>query len=101
MQKMKTHVPLGLLFEEPVPEHRDTVVPTYDDEADLSYIDYDGRRVPWAGIVEAVMVDAGAKTRNPFDVYSEADGRLRVLIQDSLMGTETVTKIMNESTDTD
>jgi hypothetical protein len=101
MERTEAHIPLGLLFEEPASLLQDMVAPTYDEETDLSYVVYSGRRVPWAGIVEAVATNTGTNSKKPFNAGSEADNRLCVLIRESLIGTETITKIVNRSTDTD
>jgi hypothetical protein len=71
MENREKVVPFGLLFEEAAPAPGDTLVPTYDEETDLSYVkDLQGHWVP----------------------YVEFSG---------VLGTQTETKVQHETTDTD
>jgi hypothetical protein len=91
-------IPFGLLFEEPAPQPRDLVVPIYDEEKDLSYVeDFRGQRVPYVEFNENTGTQTATKVHRESTDTDPTDDRANL----SVMGTTTSTSIRAESTDTD
>lgn len=94
MDGKQTNIPFGLLFEEAAPEPRGLIVPTYDEEADLSYVvDSAGHRIPYVEFTAAIGTET--HTRIASESVDEDENRL------GFLGTETATKVRIEATDRD
>ena len=98
MEKQDRAIPFGLLFEEAVPHPQGLIMPTYDEETDLSYVkDSQGRRVPYVELSRAIGTQTETKVwRETTDTDPEDDRAGH-----STTGTQTITAIRAESTDQD
>ena len=92
-------VPFGMLFEESPHQPERATSPAYDENADLSYVDYEGQRVPWVRLPE--FVRAPTATNSEIAVADPASEHRRTLFSLALADTETVTKMSAEITDRD
>ena len=102
MDNRESRVPFGLLFEEPVSLPKDLIIPTYDEQTDLSYVyDSDGSRIPCVEF-NLAGTDTVTKVRQETtdtDLFDDHRGHTR--IRRSLLGTDTITEAANEPTDQD
>jgi hypothetical protein len=98
MEKQEGAIPFGLLFEEAAPLPQDMIVPTYDEDTDLSYIkDPQGRRVPYVEFGRAIGTRTETKVWRETTDTDPEDDRTSL----SATGTTTLTEVRIESTDTD
>lgn len=98
MAKREECIPFGLLFEEAAPRPEDLITPTYDEETDLSYVENLQRHR-----VPYVEFHGATGTQTVTEVRAEATdtdpGDDHATF--SAIGTITQTKVVAESTDTD
>jgi len=124
--KRETNIPFGLLFEETAPQPQDLVVPQYDEAADISYVEGPaGNRIPYVEIRSAIGTQTETKAQGEPTDTDPGDDRtsfvatgastfaeVRVESTDTnfeddnarsfgRLGTDTVTRISGEPTDTD
>ena len=98
MEKQKRIIPFGLLFEEAAPQSQGLIVPTYDEETDLSYVeDLQGHWVPYVEFSGATGTQTETKVRRETTDTDPGDDRAGF----SAIGTNTLTEVRAESTDTD
>lgn len=99
VKETNSPVPFGLLFEEPAAQPQNLVMPVYDEETDLSYVeDPAGRLVPCVELTGVLGTQTNVTKiwTDPPDTDPEDDRQGFVHL-----GTMTLTKVRNESTDTD
>lgn len=98
MEKQERTTPFGLLFEEAAPQPQGLIMPTYDEETDLSYVeDLQGHRVPYVEFSGATGTRTATKVRRETTDTDPGDDRTGF----SAIGTATLTEVRAESTDTD
>jgi hypothetical protein len=98
MEKQERTIPFGLLFEEAVPLPQGLIMPTYDEETDLSYVeDLQGYRVPYVEFSVATGTQTETKVWRETTDTDPGDDRTGF----SATGTTTFTEVRVESTDTD
>jgi len=98
MEKQERSTPFGLLFEEAAPQPQDLIMPTYDEETDLSYVeDSQGRRVPYVEFSRAIGTRTATLVRREITDTDPEDDRAGSYAT----GTSTLTEVRSESTDTD
>ena len=99
MEKQKRAAPFGLLFEEVAPPPQDIIVPTYDEDTDLSYVkDSQGRLVPYVEAGRVVSTATLTKVRVESTDTDPEDDDARFF---GNLSTVSMTRIRAESTDTD
>lgn len=99
MEKQERPIPFGLLFEEAAPQPQGPIIPTYDEDTDLSYVkDSRGRRVPYVELSGAIGTHTGTKIRSEITDTDPEDDNARFF---GSLGTVTVTLVEAETTDTD
>jgi hypothetical protein len=87
--------PFGLLYEEPASRPPNLILPIYDEDSDLSYVeDSDGHQVPYVEFASAIGTETN--TRIAVEAPDEDKNHLS-----QLAGTHTFTEIELEPTDTD
>lgn len=95
MEQRKKATPFGLFYEEPASQPQSHVIPTYDEETDLSYLeDQDGSRVPYVEITSNICTET--QTRIADEAPDEDENYIS-----QFAGTHTVTKMELEPTDPD
>jgi hypothetical protein len=95
MDKANKPAPFGLLFEEPASRPPNPILPVYDEDTDLSYVeDSDGHQVPYVEFVSAI----GTETNTRIAVEAPDEDKD---YPGQLAGTHTVTKMQLEPTDPD
>jgi len=88
-------IPFGLLFEEPAAQPQGLIIPIYDEETDLSYVeDSNSRLIPYVEFTEAIGTET--HTRVAGEPVDEDKNRFS-----RFAGTDTVTEVEIEATDTD
>ena len=122
----KRAILFGLLFEEVAPQPQGLLMPTYDEETDLSYVqDREGHRIPYVELGGALGTQTETKAQGETTDTDPGDDRfgsvatstgtstkVRGQTMDTnsqhddarylaLLGTDTVTRIDRETTDTD
>jgi len=98
MEKQERTIPFGLLFEEAASPPQGLIMPTYDEETDLSYVeDSQGHRVPYVEFNVATGTQTETKVRRETTDTDPGDDRTGF----SATGTTTLTEVRVESTDTD
>ncbi len=101
MPTIRNGLPFGLLFEEPAPAPRRSVIPQYDERADLSFAqDQDGHWVPY---VELRLSGTDIETRAQGEP-TEGDQASCIESRSTwrpLASTDTFTKVAKEETDSD
>jgi len=98
MEKQERSIPFGLLFEEAAPQPQSLIMPTYDEETDLSYVeDSQGRRVPYVQLSRVAGTRTATKVWREITDTDPEDDRAGF----PAIGTNTLTAIRAESTDTD
>lgn len=98
MTKQERAIPFGLLFEEAAHQSQGQIVPTYDEETDLSYVeDGQGHRIPYVEFNQATGTQTATKVYRETTDTDPGDDRTAF----SFTGTTTLTEIRVESTDTD
>jgi len=123
MDRAKLGIPFGLLFEEPAPEPRDLITPTYDESSDLSCVETsEGKRVPYVELSRSVMTETVTRVVNEVTDEDESlsmqcvetQTETKVIVETTdrdpgidvarwlgIAGTQTITEVRAESTDTD
>jgi hypothetical protein len=95
MDKGNKPTPFGLLFAEPATQPPSPIVPTYDEDTDLSYVeDPAGRRVPYVELTDTIRTET--QTRIASEATDEDENHLSQFV-----GTHTFTEIELEPTDPD
>jgi hypothetical protein len=98
MTKQERAIPFGLLFEEAAHQPQGQIVPTYDEETDLSYVeDGQGHRIPYVEFNQVTGTQTATKVDRETTDTDPGDDRTAF----SAVGTVTLTEIRVESTDTD
>jgi len=98
MEQQERPVPFGLLFEEIAPRPQDFIVPIYDEETDLSYVeDPKGHRGPVVEFRRAIGTQTETKVVLETTDTDPGDDRPSF----SATGTITLTEVRVETTDTD
>jgi hypothetical protein len=98
MKQQEAAIPFGLLFEEAALQPKGLIMPTYDEETDLSYVeDSQGHWVPYveySGVVGTRTETKVWRETTDTDPQDDRTGH-------SVTGTATVTEVRTEVTDTD
>lgn len=98
MKARERVVPFGLLFEEVAPQPQGLVMPTYDEETDLSYVeDLKGHWIPYVEFVQAAGTQTETRLRREETDTDPGEDHISL----SGIGTNTFTEVRTESTDTD
>lgn len=102
MNRQVVHLPFGLLFEKVASEPKSHIIPTYDESADLSYVEAEnGQRIPYVEFMGAFGTDTFTLVRAEPTDTDPGDDQEFILSTNCLLATETFTKVAQEGTDTD
>jgi len=118
----KKAMPFGLVFQEPAVDPGEMLVPIYDEDRDMSFVEKDGEAVPFVTVASAGMATrtmtevAREPTDQDFDpanpawslgmltktkIEREPTDRAPSMSLVSMMATQTGTAVARENTDQD